>query len=631
MRDAGFVEWSVTRRKVSVKKLKIGGATVNQIPLDWQNNTHNILEAIAEARRQGIRILCMPELCLTGYGCEDMFLSDWLPARALQELEAIIPHCHDITVAIGLPIRINNIIYNGSCVISNGAVLGITLKQNLARDGVHYEPRWFDAWLPGKVTEVLVNNVPVQAGDIIYTVEGITFGFEICEDAWRKKDRPGYRLSERGVDLIMNPSASHYAMGKSLLREAEVVIGGSTLFNCVYLFVNLLGNEAGRMIYDGDIIISQQDKMLGVSRRLSFKPFVVMGCEVDFDTPSASQVLPPTDNKEIYEELTQAVSLALFDYLRKSKSKGFVLSLSGGADSSSCAVFVAEMVKRAAAERGLAEACMLLGIAPANTWQEAVGQLLTCAYQGTGNSSNDTFMAAKELAESVGAVFHHWTIDEEVRSYSNKIEQAIGRKLTWEQDDITLQNIQARSRSPIIWMLANVHRAVLLTTSNRSEGDVGYATMDGDTSGSLAPIAGLSKTFILKWLQWAERALGQSGLRRVNTLQPTAELRPLERNQTDEADLMPYPTLAEIEKHAIQNRKSPVEVYFIMKETHHQTDILKRHITRFFRLWSANQWKRERLAPAFHLDDLNVDPRTWCRFPILSSAFAEELKQLETL
>ena len=614
-----------------MKKLKIGGATVNQIPLDWQNNTHNILEAIAEARRQGIRILCMPELCLTGYGCEDMFLSDWLPARALQELEAIIPHCHDITVAIGLPIRINNIIYNGSCVISNGAVLGITLKQNLARDGVHYEPRWFDAWLPGKVTEVLVNNVPVQAGDIIYTVEGITFGFEICEDAWRKKDRPGYRLSERGVDLIMNPSASHYAMGKSLLREAEVVIGGSTLFNCVYLFVNLLGNEAGRMIYDGDIIISQQDKMLGVSRRLSFKPFVVMGCEVDFDTPSASQVLPPTDNKEIYEELTQAVSLALFDYLRKSKSKGFVLSLSGGADSSSCAVFVAEMVKRAAAERGLAEACMLLGIAPANTWQEAVGQLLTCAYQGTGNSSNDTFMAAKELAESVGAVFHHWTIDEEVRSYSNKIEQAIGRKLTWEQDDITLQNIQARSRSPIIWMLANVHRAVLLTTSNRSEGDVGYATMDGDTSGSLAPIAGLSKTFILKWLQWAERALGQSGLRRVNTLQPTAELRPLERNQTDEADLMPYPTLAEIEKHAIQNRKSPVEVYFIMKETHHQTDILKRHITRFFRLWSANQWKRERLAPAFHLDDLNVDPRTWCRFPILSSAFAEELKQLETL
>lgn len=614
-----------------MKKLKIGGATVNQIPLDWQNNTKNIQDAIAEARRQAIRILCMPELCLTGYGCEDMFLSGWLPARALEELVAIVPHCQDITVSIGLPVRIDNITYNGACVISNGRILGITLKQNLARDGVHYEPRWFDAWIPGKVTEIQVDGDPVPVGDVLYTVDGITFGFEICEDAWRKKDRPGYRLHEKGVHLILNPSASHYAMGKSLLREAEVVIGGSTLFECVYLFVNLLGNEAGRMIYDGDIIISQHDKLLAVNKRLSLKPFVVMGCEVDFDKPAESQVLPATDNKEIYEELTQAVSLALYDYIRKSRSRGFVLSLSGGADSSSCAIFVAEMVKRAVHEVGMAELCRQTGIPLVATWQEAVGQLLTCAYQGTANSSSDTFLAAEELAASIGAVFHHWTIDEEVRSYSEKIEAAIGRKLNWEHDDVTLQNIQARSRSPIIWMLANVHRAVLLTTSNRSEGDVGYATMDGDTSGSLAPIAGLSKTFILQWLQWSERVLGHTGLRRVNTLQPTAELRPLERNQTDETDLMPYPILAQIEKHAILHRKSPVEVFMAMKSSHNDAEQLKQHITRFFRLWAANQWKRERLAPAFHLDDLNVDPRTWCRFPILSSAFTDELKQLATL
>ena len=615
-----------------MKKLKIGGATVNQIPLDWQNNTQNILDAIAEARRQNIRILCLPELCLTGYGCEDMFLSDWLPQRALQELETIIPHCKDITVAIGLPVRIGAVTYNGACVVSNGAVLGISLKQMLARDGVHYEPRWFDPWMSGKVTEIIVDGKPVPTGDVIYTAEGITFGFEICEDAWRKKDRPGYRLKQRGVDLILNPSASHFAMRKSIQREAEIVIGGSTLFQCVYLFVNLLGNEAGRMIYDGDIIISQHDKLLAVNKRLSFKRFVIMGCDVNFAAPAESQVIPDPNTKEVYEELTQAVALALYDYLRKSHAKGFVLSLSGGADSSSCAVFVAEMVKRAAAEIGLDAVCKQTGITPVSTWQQAVSQLLTCAYQGTANSSDNTFLAAKELAESIGAIFHHWTIDAEVQSYTAKVENAIGRKLTWDVDDITLQNIQARSRSPIIWMLANVHRAVLLTTSNRSEGDVGYATMDGDTSGSLAPIAGLSKTFILQWMQWAERALAQTGLRRVNTLQPTAELRPLERNQTDETDLMPYPVLAEIEKHAILHRKSPVEVYIAMKETHHHdTAILKRHITRFFRLWSANQWKRERLAPAFHLDDLNVDPRTWCRFPILSSAFTDELKQLEIL
>jgi NAD+ synthase (glutamine-hydrolysing) len=177
-------------------------------------------------------------------------------------------------------------------------------------------------------------------------------------------------------------------------------------------------------------------------------------------------------------------------------------------------------------------------------------------------------------------------------------------------------------------MLANIHRAVLLTTSNRSEGDVGYATMDGDTSGSFAPIAGLSKVFVLEWLRFAQSRLGHEGLAFVNNLQPTAELRPLDNKQTDEDDLMPYRVLVEIEKHAIEHRRSPVEVYRLMRSSHDSSK-LKAHITKFFRLWAANQWKRERLAPAFHLDDINVDPRTWCRFPILSSGFADELARLQ--
>jgi NAD+ synthase (glutamine-hydrolysing) len=288
------------------------------------------------------------------------------------------------------------------------------------------------------------------------------------------------------------------------------------------------------------------------------------------------------------------------------------------------------MVRRASAELGWQEFCKATGIPPVSSRKDAVGQLLTCAYQGTKNSSPETLNAALSLAESIGAQFHQWTIDDEVNSYTAKIENAIGRKLTWDTDDITLQNIQARTRSPIIWMLANIKRSVLLTTSNRSEGDVGYATMDGDTSGSLAPIAGLSKVFILQYLRWAEKELGYDGLQAVNNLQPTAELRPLERHQTDEADLMPYALLVEIERHAILQRKSPVQVYEALKKDFEPAS-LKNYIKKFFRLWSINQWKRERLAPSFHLDDLNVDPRTWCRFPILSSGFGEELEKLDAL
>ncbi len=321
--------------------------------------------------------------------------------------------------------------------------------------------------------------------------------------------------------------------------------------------------------------------------------------------------------------------MALFDYVRKSKNKGFVLSLSGGADSSSIAVLVALMIQNGLNEFGFESFKRKIGIdLSQGDAKHIASQILYTAYQGTKNSSEDTFNSAKNLAASIGANFYHWKIDAEVASYRESIEKAIGRELTWEQDDIALQNIQARARSPIIWMLANINKCLLLTTSNRSEGDVGYATMDGDTSGSISPIAAVDKSFILSWLKYAETELGFKGLAYVNNLSPTAELRPKEMHQTDEDDLMPYSVLVNIEKCAIRDRKSPIEVYERLKGVYPDHVLLKSWITKFFRMWSINQWKRERIAPSFHLDDFNVDPRTWCRFPILSSAFQEELKEL---
>ena len=612
-------------------KVKLAGATVNQTPIDWKGNTANIVAAIAEAKRQRVRLLCFPELCITGYGCEDLFLSDWVAEEAWRQTKLIAAQCADITVIVGLPVRWDGVTYNGACIISDRVIQGITLKQNLARDGVHYEPRWFDAWLANEQRTIDYDGESVPVGDITYHLEGIHFGFEICEDAWRKAKRPGYRLKERGVQLILNPSASHFAMGKSELREREVVIDGSRLFSCAYLFVNHLGNEAGRMVYDGDIIFGQHGKVLKINNRFSLRPWQVLTCEVDMADATASETMPITDGKEANDELTRAASLALFDYVRKSKARGFVLSLSGGADSSMCAVLVAEMIRRASHELGWDRFNELTHLpASVRDVSTATGMLLTCAYQATNHSSEATFQSARQLATSLGATFHHWTIDEPVAYYTRQIEKAIGRPLSWEADDIALQNIQARGRSPVIWLLANIQRAVLLTTSNRSEGDVGYATMDGDTSGSLAPIAGLDKPFILQWLGYAQHALGYDGLEHVNNLTPTAELRPQEHAQTDEKDLMPYNILVAIEKLAIRDRQPPRNVFDALARHHDRAEI-KKHIIKFFRLWAANQWKRERLAPSFHFDDLNVDPRSWCRFPILSGNFDHELAELAAL
>jgi NAD+ synthase (glutamine-hydrolysing) len=617
--------------------LKLGGAALNQTPLDWENNLRNIKTAITEAQKAQVDILCLPELCLTGYGCEDLFLSKWLPEKAFEKLLEVKEWCACLTVCVGLPVRAFGQIFNTACVIRNKEIIGFTAKQFMANDGVHYEPRWFSSWPANEIREFQMFGQTYPIGDIIYEEQGVKFAFEICEDAWRPDtDRPAGRHLQKGVQLIINPSASHFAMSKTDLRY-QLVLNASKRFNCAYLYVNLLGNEAGSMIYDGEILIAQNGNLVLRNNLLSFK-------QVDFESADVNfgQLMPPAEKLVLLgpidecKELIAALSLALFDYLRKSRSKGFVLSLSGGADSSMCAVAVAEMIRRAICEIGLDDFTSRLNIFTPEeisnlknlTEPEQVktlcGRLLICAYQASVNSSQDTFNSAEGLAKSIGATFYNWFIDDEVAGYTAKIENALGRKLTWETDDITLQNIQARVRAPVIWMLTNVSGALLLATSNRSEAAVGYATMDGDTAGSISPLAGVDKAFLRQWLIWAQLELGYEGLQYVNNLQPTAELRPTEQSQTDEKDLMPYPILNQIERLAFYERLSPKQVFEKMQGTE-PDELLKLYIRRFYTLWSRNQWKRERYAPSFHLDDYNLDPRSWLRFPILSGGYSEEL------
>jgi NAD+ synthase (glutamine-hydrolysing) len=267
--------------------------------------------------------------------------------------------------------------------------------------------------------------------------------------------------------------------------------------------------------------------------------------------------------------------------------------------------------------------------------RDLVRALLCCAYQSTRNSSSVTRAAAEAVAEALGAEFHLLDVDAIVEDYVRLIAAAVGRELTWERDDVTLQNIQARVRAPGVWMLANLRGALLVAASNRSEAAVGYATMDGDTCGGLSPIAGIDKAFVRRWLAWYER-IGPAGvgplpvLAAVNRQDPTAELRPPAAAQTDERDLMPYDVLDAIERAAIRDKRSPLEVWKVVSAEfpRYTRDALAVWVERFFRLFSRNQWKRERYAPSFHVDDENLDPKTWCRFPILSGGFERELREL---
>jgi len=656
-----------------MKLIQVAAAVLNQTPLAWDSNKAHILSAIEEARRQGVSILCLPELCITGYGCEDAFMARGVHEMSLQLLQECLPATEGMIVTFGLPLLHHNAVLNVQALVCDTKILGFVAKRHLAGDGIHYEPRWFKPWPDDLQSLTVVDGKSYPLGNLFFDCGGVRIGFEICEDAWVAK-RPGGDLSQKGVDVILNPSASHFAFGKHEVRK-RFVLEGSRAFGVTYVYANLLGNESGRAIYDGDTLIATNGKLVAVGPRFSFGDFGVVSATVDVDLTRMNQArtasyqpqlsddlsecvttgfhypeIQPKRPVEIdegisrglsvkEEEFTRALCLGLFDYLRKSRSEGFVVSLSGGADSSACASFVALLVDLGVQELGFDGLMQKLSyskrLKPCKNPKELIHALLMCVYQSTRNSGSVTRNAARTMAEALGAEFVEWDVDELVTEYVAKGSKALGRTLDWKTDDVSLQNIQARVRSPGAWLLANVRNSLLLSTSNRSEAAVGYATMDGDTSGGLSPIAGIDKAYLRRYLRWLQ-VTGPQGLHPipalsvVNDQQPTAELRPQESKQTDEDDLMPYELLDAIERAAIRDKQLPLEVFQQMRVLYPQFEAqqLGLWVERFFRLFCRNQWKRERYAPSFHLDDENLDPKTWCRFPILNSGFERELRAL---
>ncbi|HEY5936130.1 MAG TPA: nitrilase-related carbon-nitrogen hydrolase, partial [Kofleriaceae bacterium] len=373
-----------------MRLVKVAVACVNQTPFDWDENFAHLKGAIDQARAEGVAMLCLPELAITGYSCEDAFFMDGLQDTAFTQLEALAPHTQGMVVAVGLPVYHEKALYNAAALLADGAIVGFAAKQFLAGDGIHYEPRWFKAWPAGQVDTLertaadgTIKRFPI--GDLVFDVGDVRVGFEICEDAW-VANRPGTDLALRGVDIICNPSASHFAFGKFVVRQ-RFVIEGSRAFGVAYLYANLLGNESGRVIYDGGGLIASNSELVARGRRFSFHDVELSTAVVDIDANRREQARrgshrPRHDAEELViehafvwpqrkpevakkwalswedrtsvreEEFARAVALGLWDYLRKSRAQGYVVSLSGGADSAACAVLVALAVQLAFEELG---------------------------------------------------------------------------------------------------------------------------------------------------------------------------------------------------------------------------------------------------------------------------------------
>jgi len=627
--------------------------------MDWDHNISNIKSAVLEADRQDAAIICLPELCITGHGCDDAFQSKDLLDKAKNYLKEIATYAPNRLVFVGLPFEFGGCLYNTTALLYHGLVQGLVAKQHLAGDGIFYEGRQFKAW-PGSRGAEQILDMDCRIGNLMFNVNDIKIGVEICEDAW-VSDRPGAKLAGKAVDIIINPSASNFSFGKHEIRK-RFVIEGSRAFNCAYVYSNLLGNEAGRIIYDGDCFIASEGHLVAESNRFSYRDFEVITAVIDVEKNATNRrrtasfmvnledhiqcknkfrsdglynELPinmlatenptaPIKGREYnkFEEFDGAACLGLRDFLRKSGLNNFMLSLSGGADSTTVACLVYLMTHRS----------LQLETPQMPVYHDFVKdenkKYLTCVYQATKNSSAQTEEAAQKVSEGLGAQYLKLDVNSIVDDYTTKICVALNRDLNWQHDDIALQNIQARVRAPSIWMLANIKNALLLATSNRSEAAVGYFSLGGDDAGSLSPLAGIDKTFILEWLKYARQKYCMTFLDYVIKQKPTAELRPGRSEQTDEKDLMPYAVLDRIEELAIRDKKSPADIFRILDG---DAKTKATYIDRFFRLWCRNQFKRERIAVSFNYGEINLDPKSWCRFPVLNSGMKKELEEMWAL
>ena len=465
-------------------------------------NADRVIAAAAEARdRLGADLVVFPELALTGYPPEDLLLRPGLHLHVMRALERIRREVRGIHVLVGHPEETVQGRFNAASLIHEGEVLAVCRKQHLPNYSVFDEKRYF---VPGE-------------GGCVAEVKGVPLGLTICEDVWHPG--PAQMAAERGARLLININASPFHEGK--LGEREGVVTDrirETGLPVVYL--NLVGGQ-DELVFDGASFV--MDAEACVQARL---PFCAEAMEVvefaigeDRVTPVPQAVMAAVP--EDLESIRQVLVLGIRDYVRKNRFPGAVLGLSGGIDSS-----------------------LTLALAVEALGAEAVEAVMMPSRYTADISKQDAALEAERL----GVTYRVIPIEKPFTAFLDVLaEEFAGR-----EPDVTEENIQARCRGVILMAISNKTGRIVLTTGNKSEMAVGYATLYGDMAGGFAPIKDLFKTRVYALAEHINRTAGEVIPRRVIERPPSAELAP---GQTDQDTLPPYEILdAILERYVEQDR-----------------------------------------------------------------------------
>ena len=488
-----------------MKTLPIGLAQFNFHLGDIDGNVHRIISVCEQARDMlGCRIVVFPELAVTGYPPEDLLFRQDFLEKAESGVAAIASAVHDIGVVVGHPCRDGGFVRNSASVIDGGEIIARYHKRELPNYSVFDEKRYFK---PGDAPCVV-------------SIDGVAAAITVCEDIWHPG--PTEDSIAAGAQIILNLNASPFYVHKGAERENTVVAERAKSGRVPIVYVNLVGGQDELVFDGGSFSVNGSGEVVQRSPIFVEHLASVAYCNGDLTAVASENI---AELPEIEESVYQALVTGTRDYVLKNRFKSVVLGLSGGIDSA-----------------------LTMAIAVDALGPERVQAILMPSRYTREISVHD----ARQEAMSLGVEHHNIGIESLVPAY----DPELATLFEGYGPDATEENLQARIRGNLLMAISNKTGRLVLTTGNKSEMAVGYATLYGDMAGGFAVIKDVPKTLVYRLARYRNE-ISAVIPERVITRAPSAELAP---DQKDEDSLPPYDELDPILEAYIEKDQSPAQI-----------------------------------------------------------------------
>lgn len=517
----------------SSSTLRITAAQINSTVGDIAGNAKKIIASCLQARDvQHADLIIFPEMSITGYPPEDLLLRTDLYLEINQALDDIKRQTQNIAVIVGYPIRKEQEIYNSAALISDGQIVITYSKHQLPNYGVFDEKRYFT---PG--TEPAVTSV-----------KGVKIGITICEDLWFPMQIQEAKAA--GAELVISINASPFDMYKPFLREKTI---GNRAREAALpiVYVNCVGGQ-DELVFDGGSMVFNKDGE--VTQRADFLVEDLMSIDFKIDKkliPLAKEVLPISN---IEDRVYKALVLGIRDYIEKNNFKGVIIGLSGGIDS-----------------------VLTLAIAVDALSKDKVETI----YMPSRYSSKLSEEVAEQCSQTLGVKYRSISIEPIFQAFLDSLKD----EFAGMPQDATEENLQARCRGTLLMAMSNKKKLIVLSTGNKSEMSVGYATLYGDMVGGFCALKDVPKTLVYRLANYRNNispAIPQNAIDRP----PSAELA---KDQKDEDSLPPYPILDAILERYVEHDQSPEEIV--------KAGFNEETVVRVITMVDRNEYKRRQAPP----------------------------------